>query len=190
LSRLVFAARRHDHDRGAAVELINHYIHAVARLDSDRFADDVGMDWKLTTSAVDKDSQRYTRGPSEIGQFVESRSNSSASVENVVDDHDVHAFDSPRQARWANHWSRANRLEVVAVERNVQRALWNFDAFALFDEGNEPAGELHASPLNPHNNQIGRAFVQLDDLIGHSLQGPVDHSRGEDRFLFSCPSWH
>ena len=145
-------------------------------LDGDRLADDVRVDWKLASSAIDEDRERDPRGPAEIGELVERRAHGAAGVENIVDDHDVHALDSPRQTRRADNRSRADGLEVVAVERDVERALRNLDSFALFDESDEPAGELHAATLNSDDDEIGRAVVQLDDLVGHSLQRPIDRA--------------
>ena len=62
-------------------------------------------------------------GLSEIGELVERCADSAPGVENVVDDHDVLAVDVPRECRLADDRSRSDRLEVIAVERDVERAL-------------------------------------------------------------------
>ena len=79
--------------------------------------------------------------------------------------------------------SWADGLQVVAVERDVERAARNPDLFALIENVGEAVAELHTSPLNSHEDQIVDSVKQLDDLVGHATEGArerarVEHGRG------------
>jgi hypothetical protein len=66
----------------------------------------------------------------------------------------------------------------------------HFDSRALFDERDDPARELNSAALNSNDHEVGRAVVELNDLVGHSFEGPLDGRRGEDSLLFSCTGRH
>ena len=68
-------------------------------------------------------AERYRRRPAEVRELVESGAHSAAGVEHVVDDHDVLAVEIPRQIRGTDDRARSDRLQIVAIERDVERAL-------------------------------------------------------------------
>src|SRR5947207_1272271 len=76
---------------------------------------------------------------------------------------------------------RTNCLEIVAVQRNVERALWHGHALTLVDHLYEPIGKLHAATLYSNEDQIVRTAIELDDLHRHALQGALDGPGVEDR---------
>ena len=65
---------------------------------------------------------RMRRGPAEIEKAVHRRTNRAAGVENVVHDHEVAAVHGEIDVCGLNDRLRAYGREVVAVERDVQRA--------------------------------------------------------------------
>jgi hypothetical protein len=190
LSRLVFARWRYDHDCGASVYFIDHYVDASAWLDLNGFANYISANWKLASAAIYENRERDSRWSSEVGKLIECSTHCASSKENVIDDHDLRAFDVAWKTRFSDDRPRADGLEIVAIECDVQRPLGDLDSFTFFDERNDATGQLYSAALNSDDDEVGRAVVQLDDLVRHSLQRPVDRAGREDGFLFSCSSRH
>ena len=107
-----------------------------------------------------------------------------AGVEHVVDDHDVLAVDVDGNSRLPDDRPRADGLEVVAVERDVERALRHLGFLALGDGRYDLRRELDAAALNADDDEIVGAVVQLDDLVGHAPERSIERARVEDCGLF------
>jgi len=58
------------------------------------------------------------------------------------------------------------------------------DAFAAFDHFHDAVGELNPASLNPHDDQIIRSPIQLDNFDRHPLQRPLDRSGIEHGRIF------
>src|SRR6185503_18552087 len=97
-------------------------------------------------------------GPSEIGKLVERGSHGTAGIEDVIDDHDVAAIDSPGNVCCADYRARTDCLEIVAIERDVERAEEDFRVLALFDEAANCARELNTAALDSNDNEIFGPF--------------------------------
>ena len=145
----------------------------------DRLADDVRLDRQLASAAVDQHGQRDARRPAEVGELVERGADRASGVEHVVDDHDVLAVDVDRDLRLPDDRTRSDRLQVVAIERDVERALWHVGLLAFDDRGYDLRRELNAAALNADDDEIVRAVVQLDDLVGHAPQRSIERARIE-----------
>ena len=125
-------------------------------------------------------AKRYSLWPAEVGQLVERGAHGAARVEHVVDDDDVLAVDRPREVGRPDDGARPDRLQVVAVERDVERAARHVGLLALADAGHDARRELDAAALDSNDDEVVRAVVQLDDLVGHPTQRAVDGARVED----------
>jgi hypothetical protein len=121
------------------------------------------MNRKLATASIDKYGECDSRGATEVSELVERRSHGSAGVEYVVDDQHTLAVEVPRQLRRSNDRAGPDGLEIVAIERNVERTTGNLHLLAVIENVGEAITELHASPLNPHENQVVGSIEELDD---------------------------
>ena len=85
-------------------------------------ADVVGAQRQLAVAAVDEHRELHGAGPADVAQGVERGAHRAAGVEDVVDEDDQRAVDAALGNRGV--LQRAGRLgvEVVAVERDVERA--------------------------------------------------------------------
>src|SRR5262249_12452475 len=149
----------------------------------DRLAHDVGLNGQLATAPVYKYGQGDSPWPAEIGELVEGGANGSAGVEHVVHDDDALAVDVDRNLRLADDRTRADGLEIVAVERDVQRTAGDVGLLALADRGDDLRRELDAAALNADDHEIVGPLVQFNDLVGHPPNGSVEGPRVEDSSL-------
>src|SRR6185503_15723216 len=141
-------------DRGvSSVDLFDEHVDALRRLERNLFADDVRLDRQFPSATIYEHGQGDPAWPAEIGQLVERGADGSAGVEHVVDDDDVHAVDIDGNARLANQWARANGLEVVAIERDVQRALRHVCFLSFGDRRYDLRRELNAAALNADDDE-------------------------------------
>jgi hypothetical protein len=106
LSRFVFVRWRNDYNSGAAIGLVEHHVDSRPGLDMHSLADDVGMNRKLSSTAIDEHRKRNSRGSSKISELVQCSADRAPGIKNVVDDYDVRAFDIAGQARRANYRAR------------------------------------------------------------------------------------
>src|SRR6202011_1356753 len=180
----VFPSRRglgHYDDLGALIELGHHYVHSLFFSHVDFFPDDVRVDRKLASPTIDQHRERYRGGPSKVRQLIERGAHGSARVQHIVHDHDVFSVQIPRQVSRTHDGSRAHGLQIIPVERDVERALRYGNPFSTFDHLHEPVRELDTAPLNSNDDEIISAAVEFHYLDRHSLQGALDGPRVENR---------
>src|SRR6185503_11125541 len=157
-------ARRQD-DGVLAVQLFHEDVHALSNLDVHALAHDVRRDGELTAAPVDHD-----------GQLDERRADGTAGVEHVVHDHDVLAVDVHRNAGGTDHRTGTHGLQIIAVQRDVERALGDGGLLAIGDQRDDAGGELHATALDADDHEAFGAVVQLDDLVRHAPEGTRERS--------------
>src|SRR5579864_8743547 len=88
----------------------------------ERSADVLRSDGKLALAAVDQHRELDLPRSPVIEQFVHRRAHRAPRVEHVVDHHDVPAADFERNLRRLHLVMQSSRVEIVAVERDVERA--------------------------------------------------------------------
>src|SRR5437867_3573062 len=113
-----------------AVELLDQDIAALAGPDVDLFPDDVRRDGELPSPTVYHHGQCYSSWPTKVRKLVERGADGAAGIEHVVHDDDVLSVDVDGDTRGTDDGSRADGLEIVAVQRDVERALRDRDALA------------------------------------------------------------
>jgi hypothetical protein len=170
----------------APVELGDEHVHAAAGRDLDAAPDHVGVDRQLAPAAVDEHRERDPRRPAEVRELVEGGAHRAAGVEHVVDDHHARAVDAAGERRAAHDRARADRLEVVAVERDVERAERHLDALGRVHRAGEPLRDLDAAALDPDEHEPVGAGVELDDLVGHALDRAGHRARVEQAAGGGC----
>src|SRR5205085_890152 len=89
-----------------------------------------------------------------------------------------------RRARARAH-RRDDRLEVVAIEGDVEGAAGNLRLLAIGDDGYNARRELDAAALNSDDHEVVGPLVQLENLIGHASQRSIDRTVLEQRGLCS-----
>src|SRR5207244_13168509 len=104
-----------------------------------------------------------------------------AGEEDVVHQDDGLVLDRERDVGATDH-GRAAQVEVVAVERDVERAHGQRGAVDARDLGGQPLGEGDAAGAEPDEREILRAGVPLEDLVRdagqRTIEGPIVENLG------------
>jgi len=133
----------------------------------------VGADRQFAVAAVDEDGEPDGGRPAEVAERVEGRADGPAGEEHVVHQDDDLAVDTAGDVGAPD---RADRLaaEVVAVHGDVEGAGRDVDAFDLTDALREPVGEDDAAGRDAQQQEVLRALVGLEDLVGDAGERPAD----------------
>jgi len=83
-------------------------------------------------AAIDEDGELNRARPSVIHERIECRSDRASRVKNVINEHNVLAFDIEGNIR-AMHFGVHARRQIIAVERNIQHADGYLGIFNLMD---------------------------------------------------------
>src|SRR6185312_3349716 len=175
-----------DDHRVLPIELPDHHVHAVAVRHGERLAHDVGANGQLAPAAVHEHGERDAGGAAEVRQLVERRANGAPGVEHVIHDHQVLAVDVPRNVGGANDGAWPDRLQIVAIERDVERTARNVLTLAFLHDGDEPVSKLDAAALDADEDEVICAIVELDDFVRHAPdrtihRARIEHGCGGDR---------
>ena len=73
-----------------------------------------------------------------------------------------------------DHRPRADRLEIVPIERDVELPAGDVGAFGVIDETLETVGELDTTALNADQDEIVGTARAFDDLGGHADECPAE----------------
>ena len=117
-------------------------------------ADVVGADRQLAVTAIDEHGELNAGGPTELEKRVDRRPDRPARVQDVVDEHHGHSLDRERDARGADDRLATrcactfSHVDVVAVERDVERADGNRLSASLLDEATKARRERRPSGLD------------------------------------------
>src|SRR6185437_9830875 len=172
------------HDDGVLpVEILHQNVHPVSIRDRERLAHDVGAYGQLAPAAIHEHREPNARGTAEVGELVERRANGAAGVQDIVHDDHMLGADVPGDIGWTDHGTRPDGLQIVAIERDVERATRDVHVLALLHHGGETIGELHAAALDANEHEAVGAIIELDDLVCHAaeraIHGPrIEHGGG------------
>ena len=151
----------------------------------DVLADVVGADRQLAVAAVDEDRELHGAGPAEVAERVERGADGAAGEEHVVDEDDEPAVDAVGGMSVSSSARRALEPQVVAVERDVERAgRRRSTPSKACDPGGQPAGERGAAGRDAEQDDVGAAAGLLEQLVGHAgrrrgrRRGPEDGPGG------------
>src|SRR5205085_2119230 len=97
-------------------------------------------------------------------------------VEDIVDEDDQGAVDAPLRNGGVLEWTGRLEVEVVAVERDVQRAVRDRDAGEFVDLVGQPRSQRDAPGRDAEEDDFRRTgwIIQsglLDDLMGDAGNG-------------------
>ena len=128
---------------------------------------------------VDEDRELHGPRPADVAQRVQSRADGASGVEDIVDEDDQGAVDAPLRNGGVLEGTGRLEVEVVAVERDVQRAVRDRDAGEFVDLLSQPRGQGDAPGGDAEEDDFRRTgwIIQsglLDDLMGDAGDGSTD----------------
>ncbi len=145
-------------------------------------ADVVGAQRQLAVAAVDEHRQLHGTRPADVAQRVQRRADRATGVEHVVDQDHQRAVDATLGNRGVLQRPRGLDVEVIAVQRDVQRAARHVDAGELADLVGDPGGQRHTAGRNAEEDDARRVRVVqcglFDDLMSDAGDGTADVGGG------------
>ena len=119
----------------------------------------------------------------DVTQGVEGSAHGPTGVEHVVDEDDQRPVDAALGNGGVLQGARRLEVEVVAVERDVQRPARHRDVRELLDLVGQPGGQGDAPGRDAEKDDFGRTgrIIQsglFDDLMGDAGDGPADVRSG------------
>jgi hypothetical protein len=140
----------------------------------DVLAHEVGADRKLAVSAVDEDGEANGARTAVVDERVHRGADGPASEEHVVDENHHASVDRERDLRLAHHRRVSDARQVVAVERDIDRAERHVDALVGPDGGLDARRQRVATRADTDDGETGEVTVALDDLVRDTRDGPAD----------------
>ena len=137
-------------------------------------ADVVGADRQLAVAAVDQHGELHGAGPAEVAERVEGGADRAAGEEHVVDEDDDLAVDARVGDVGALEGADRVAAQVVAVHRDVERAVRDLGALDAGDPLGQPAGQRDAAGRDAEQDEVRGALVVLQDLVRDAGQRPLD----------------
>src|SRR5688500_3444321 len=136
---------------------------------------------------VDQDRELdHPRAP-EIDERVERGADRPPGEQHVVHEDDGLVFDRERDVGTAHH-RRAPHVEIVAIERDVERADRQVAAVDLRDLRGEAMGDGDAAGPQADERDVGAAGVLLEDLVSDAGEGAVESGFVEN-LSFLSEAW-
>src|SRR5581483_4884904 len=83
---------------------------------------------------------------------------------------------------FADDGTGTHGLQVVSIERDVERTPRRGVPFPFTDQLGQPVRQLDATPLDPNQHEPVGPIVELHDLARHALEGAVDRSGVEESY--------
>ena len=140
----------------------------------------VGPDRQLAVAAIDEHGQAHRSRPTELGQRVEGRTDRSAGVEDVVDQHDDAVVDPAVGNLGAPGSPDRVAAQVVAMERDVELADRDVGPLDLGDRRSETVRERDSARWDPEENEARGPLVAFEDLVADAAERPGDLVGAED----------
>src|SRR6266550_3038001 len=143
-------------------------------------ADVVGADRQLAVTTVDEHCKLDALRPAVVEERLDRRTDRATGVEHVVDEDDRLALERKVERRRPDDGLRMARgvatahLDVVAVERDVDRAEIGRSAGSLLDQSSQAVRERHAARLDADERDAGEIGIRLDDLVRDPRQRPPE----------------
>lgn len=150
-------------------------------------ADKGGFDGDFAMAAIDKHEKLYLAGAAVGEQGVERSTRGAASVEDVVDEHDLFALDRKANGVLLYDWLGAKRRKIIAIERDVKRSNRDRFFFDLLNHFPETLGDGDAAATNANKTQTLDSTVFLENFMSESYQRTLDF-RGRHELGFLAQS--
>src|SRR3989338_4206731 len=155
----------------------------------DLLADVVGRYGKFPPAAVDQDGQVDELRAAQVDQVIDGGAHGPAGVQDVIHQDNRFIGDVEWDARVVHPAFGQERIEIVAVERNVHLAHRHFPPLALLDHLAQPLGEIDAARPDADKGELLRTLMLAQDLPAKALQALPDLLRIQDFFAVSFLHW-
>ena len=116
-----------------------------------------------------------------VDECIHRRADGAAREEHIVDEDDHATVDGERDVRLAHDRRVSDSSQVVAIERDVDRAEWNVEPLVRPDRGLDAGRERVSARANTDDGEKREVTVALDDLVRDPRDGPADVVRTEQR---------
>ena len=143
----------------------------------DGAADILRFDGHFAVAAVDEHAERNALGPAEVEEAIHGGANGAPGVEDIVDEHEIHAVDGKIDVRGLQNGLWRDFGEVVTVKSDVEGADRNFYTVDTAHRARDTLSQGDAAAANADEGQIAGAATFFDDLMSEALQGAVDFRR-------------
>jgi hypothetical protein len=131
--------------------------------------------------AVDEHGEPDRLRTAVVDERVHGRADRAAGEENVVHQHDHAIVDREGDVRLAHDRRVPDAGQVVAVERDVDRAERDVGAFVRADRLADTGRERVTARADADDGESGEVTVALDDLVRDPRDGAADVVRTEQR---------
>ena len=155
----------------------------------DGAADESGFDGQFAMAAIDQDAHANAFRAPEIEQAVHGGAGGASGVENVVDQHDIAIVHYEWNLGGLHDGLRRDGGEIVAIERDIERADGHFHVRESFDRFREALRQRNAAAAHADQRDICRAAAFFHDFMGQPLQGAIDFFGGEQLPFFDDAHW-
>jgi hypothetical protein len=137
-------------------------------------ADDVGLDGDLAMAAIDQDRQADARRTSQVADGIEGGPDGPTREQDVIYQHHLGPVDVEWDLGAAQHGPSRAVLEIVAVERDVDRADVDILPEQPLQLLSEPLREGNAARSNPHEAKRRACPTGVGELASHGANQTVD----------------
>jgi hypothetical protein len=132
-------------------------------------------------TSVDEHREPDRAGTPIVDERVHRGADRATGEEHIVHENDDASVDRERDLRLADHRRVADAGQIVAVERDVDRAEGNVHTVVRPDRRLNAGGKRVAARANTDDGQGGEVAVALDDLMRDPRDGSADIVRREQR---------
>jgi hypothetical protein len=138
----------------------------------DVLADVVSLDGQFAMAAIDQDDQLNRLRPAEIDERIERRPRGAAGLEHVVHQDDDATVDGERDLRAPDQWLGSDLVahQVVAIERDVERAGGDVVARNVLERAGDPPRQRDAAAAHAHERNLIDAAISFDDFVSNARQ--------------------
>jgi len=142
---------------------------------------EVGAYRELAVPAIDEHRETDRAGPPVVDERVHRGADGASGEQHVVHENDDLVVDREVQRRLADDRRIADAREVVAVERDVQRAERDGRVLVGADRVAQPDGQDVAARADTDDGETGEFAVTFDDLVRDPRDGATNIVGPEQR---------
>src|SRR3989344_2326757 len=135
------------------------------------FTDHLWFDGQFASTTLDETGEHDGGRPAVIEDFIERGANGPPGVQHVIHQNQVTFLDVDRKLRSPDLGVHADTGEVVAVERNVERA----QRFLEVEQLMQPLGDPYAAGMDTDHERT--ALEHRLQLLDHARYGGFDIDR-------------
>src|ERR671923_178880 len=115
--------------------------------------------------------------------MVDGGANRPSGIEHIVEENNDLVGDIEGNARVVDIPARQERVQVIAVERDIHFSYRNVFAFPFFDHSAEALRHTRTSGSNPNEDDLLETSVLPHNLSGKAFEDLLDLYRVQDAFL-------